>query len=141
MTFRKTGKGYIIRMFKGEKVIETLTKFCEKENIRGAYFHGLGAVSEAEFGYYDLSKKEYAFTKYNNMMEVVSMTGNVALFKGDTVLHVHGIFSDTENKTLGGHIKEAMVGVTVEVHVTDCEERIERKYDEEIGLNLMELGN
>ena len=139
MTFRKTEKGYIIRIFRGEKVIETLTKFCERENIKGAYFHGLGAVEESEFGYYDLSKKEYFFKKYEEMMEVVSMTGNVSLLEGKTTLHVHAVFSDTENNTLGGHIKEATVGVTIEVHLTDYGESLERKFDPEIGLNLLEL--
>ena len=139
MTFRKTEKGYIVRIFKGEKIFEALLEFCEKENIEGAYFHGLGAVSEAEFGYYDLSKKEYVLTKYSDMMEVVSMTGNVALFDGKPMLHIHAVFSDTENRTLGGHVKEATVGVTIEVHITDCKERFERMYDEKIGLNLLEL--
>ena len=129
MTFRKTEKGYVVRIFKGEKLMENLLKFCVRENIEGAYFHGLGAVSEAEFGYYDLSKKEYVFTKYKDMMEVVSMTGNVALFEGKKVLHVHAVFSDTDNRTLGGHIKEATVGVTIEVHIADCEEKYERTYD------------
>ena len=139
MTFKKTEKGYTVRVFRGEKLMEKLLEFCEKENIKGAYFHGLGAVSEAEFGYYDLSKKEYVFTKYADMMEVVSMTGNVALFEGKKVLHVHGVFSDTHNRTLGGHIKEATVGVTVEVHVADCKEKYERRHDKETGLNLLEL--
>jgi uncharacterized protein len=139
MTYKKIGTKYIIRIFKEERIIETLTDFCNKQRIQSGVFHGLGAVREAEFGYYDLSKKEYFFTNYKKDMEVVSMTGNIALLEENPFIHMHALFSDTDNHVLGGHVKEATVGVTIEVHLTHYDTQLQRVYDEEIGLNLLQL--
>lgn len=139
MTYTKDGKQYIIRIFRDEEVFEKLIHFCEKEEIKAGVFHGLGATKKAEFGYYDLSLKKYFFTQHETLMEVVSLTGNVSQFEEKPMLHIHALFSDTKNRALGGHVNSMTVGVTLEIHLTAYTSVIERKYDEAIGLTLMEL--
>jgi len=139
MTFKKTSKGYIVRLFKGEKIVESLTKFCEDENIASGIFHGIGAVLQAEIGLYNLDKKQYSFTEFNNGMELVSMTGNVALVDSKPFLHIHVVLADDNKKTFGGHLKEGIVGPTCEIYIFNFEEKIKREYDEEIGLKLLNL--
>jgi predicted DNA-binding protein with PD1-like motif len=140
MTYKKSGDNYIIRLHKGEKVIETLTQFCVEQKIESGFFHGLGAVSHAQIGYYDLANKQYVFTDFDKVIyEVVSMVGNVALVDGKPFLHIHTGISDQELKMYGGHVGEMTVGVTVEVFLTPCEDKVERILDEEIGLKLFRL--
>ena len=139
MTYTKTKFGYVMRFFRDEEIMSTLTKFCEKENITSASFVGIGATKSAALGYYDLNKKEYFFQTFNRLMEVVSMQGNVSLFDEKPFLHVHAAFGDTDLKLYGGHVKEMTSGVTVEVHFTKHEADVKRKYDTNIGLNLFEL--
>lgn len=139
MAFKKTSKGYIVRLFKGEKIVKSLTKFCEDQSITSGIFHGIGAVLQAEIGLYNLDKKQYSFTEFNKGMELVSMTGNVALVDSKPFLHIHVVLADDEKKAYGGHLKEGTVGPTCEVYFFDFGEKITREHDEEIGLKLLNL--
>ena len=120
--------------------MKTLTEFCEEEEILNGLITGIGAVESVTCGYYELGTKEYHFTDYNEMVEVVSMTGNVALKDGKPFLHVHAVFTGEDNKAFGGHVKEMRVGVVLEVVLTPLDSKIERELDEEIGLFLMKCG-
>ena len=44
-----------------------------------------------------------------------------------------------EMETIAGHLKEGVVGATVEIVVVQLDSEINRKYDEKIGLNLMDF--
>ncbi len=137
MTYLSTDKGYIIRLFRGEKIIESLTQFCEDQNIHSGLFHGIGAIENPELGYYHLDRKEYEFRTIEKMLEIVSLTGNVALVDGKPFLHIHTVVSDETFQTYGGHLKEGIVGATCEIYLTDFEIDIKREFDEKTGLKLL----
>jgi len=140
MTHKKTNNGYIIRLFQGEKILESLTAFCVDHSIESGRLEGIGAVSSATIGYYDLEQKQYHFTTYDDVIyELVSMTGNVALVDGKPFLHVHAAIAGQDLKVLGGHVQEMTVGVTVEVFLTPNDGNVVRELDKEIGLKLMSL--
>lgn len=139
MEFRKANRGYIIRLFKGEKIIDSITKFCEDKKINSGIFHGIGAVLSIELAFYDLKKKIYTFKKINKLMEIVSLTGNIALLKDKHILHTHIVLSDDKMKAFGGHLKEAIVGGACEIVLTDLQVKIKREYDQDTGLNLWKL--
>ncbi len=137
MKYTSSEKGYILRLSKGEKIIETLTQFCEDQNIHSGLFHGIGAVENPELGYYHLDRKEYEFRTIEKMLEIVSLTGNVALVDGEPFLHIHTVVSDNTFQTYGGHLKEGTVGATCEIYLTNFGIDIERKFDESTGLKLL----
>ena len=141
MKHTKTGNTYIIKVERGENVINTLTDFCKAEGIENGYMRGIGAVEWVSCGYYELDIKEYHFTEYDEMVEVVSMTGNVALKEGEPFLHVHALFTNTKNEAFGGHVAEMRVGVVLEVVLEALPTKIERELDDEIGLYLMSCGS
>jgi hypothetical protein len=130
---------FTIRLSRGEKVMDSLTRFCEEEGIQSGVVSAVGAVKNTEMGYYDLQKREYFFKTYLDDMEVVSMTGNVALVENKPFLHVHAVLSDTDNTAHGGHLKEAEVAVTLEVQLVSLAGSVERKLDESIGLKLLDI--
>lgn len=39
MKFRKINSDYVIKMDKGDDIINEITELCKKENIKGAYFN------------------------------------------------------------------------------------------------------
>lgn len=134
---------YILRLSRGEDVVSTIITFCKKENIRSGSFRAIGAVENANVGYYDLAAKRYGSKIYAEPMEVASMMGNIALVDGEPFVHVHavlsGIAAGTENTAIGGHLFGATVAVTLEVHLEAFSEPIERVMDESIGLKLLDL--
>jgi len=142
MTYKKTNNGYIIRLFQNEKIIESLTAFCIENDIESGQLEGLGAVSSATMGYYDLKQKQYHFTTYDEVIyELISMTGNVALVDSKPFLHIHAAIAGQDLNVLGGHVQEMTVGVTVEVFLTVNDGSITRELDEGIGLKLMQLSD
>lgn len=138
MKYQKEDNDYIITIDKGENVIESITNFCIEHNIDNAYFRGIGAVEFASCGYYALEEKKYYFTKYDELIEVASATGNVMLKDGKPFVHLHAVFTDTTNNAFGGHVEEMRVGVTFEIILTPLSSKIERKHDECIGLFLID---
>ena len=59
MFFRKIPNGYLVRLEKGEEIIESLSSLAEREKIPGGFLYGLGAVKDVTLGYFDVANKKY----------------------------------------------------------------------------------
>jgi len=101
-------------------------------------FYGIGAVLEAELAFYSLAKKKYIFKKLEKPQEIVSLTGNIALVENKPFLHIHAVLANDDFICSGGHLKEAVVGATGEIYLFSLKDAIERIFDEEIGLKLLD---
>jgi predicted DNA-binding protein with PD1-like motif len=139
-----TSRGeYLLRLERGEDVLPSIAEFCKRKGILSASFRAIGAVEQSKIGYYDLPSKKYGQKEYPDAMEVASMTGNVAQVDGQPFVHCHSVLSGiapgTENQPVGGHVFEAKVAVTLEVHLIAFNENISRSLDEDIGLKLLAL--
>ena len=133
--------GFVLKLERGESVIDAITDFCARRGIRGAVFNGIGAIERIQIGYYDLEKREYFWRAENDPHEVASMQGNVALVERKPFCHVHAVLSksDATCAAIGGHIKEAYVAVTLEVFLTPLPVPLSREIDESIGLKLLNI--
>lgn len=136
-TILKNNEKYVLSFQIGEDLQEELIKFCAGEDIKSAFFVGLGGLQELELSYYNLSEKRYEDKNIKENLEIVSLTGNVARLNNDIIIHMHGVFSDSKSNTIGGHVKKIVVSGTCEVFLTIFDDIIERKYDDATGLNLM----
>lgn len=141
MQFVKADTTYIMRINTDEDVVQVVTEFCSAHTIKNATFTGIGAIKRLTCGYYELSEKKYYFKDYEGLFEVVSLTGNVMLKDEKPFVHVHGVFTGTDNMAFGGHIVEMRVGVVLEVVLTPLSSEISRSLDECIGLYLMDIKN
>lgn len=134
---------YIIRLQRDEDVQVSIADFCKRKGILSASFKAIGAVKESKIGYYDLATKKYGSIIYPEEREVASMIGNVTQVDAKPFVHVHAVLSGMqkgeENQPIGGHVFEAKVAVTLEVHLTAFNESISRALDDEIGLKLLDL--
>ena len=139
MKFTKNKSGYIVRLERGEQLISTLTQFFLEQNLNSGSLQAIGAAESAELGFYHLNRKEYAWKKFDSLMEIVSLTGNIALVEDKPFLHVHCVLSNENYETIGGHLKEATIGATCEVFVIQNEIGITREFDGKTGLKLLDL--
>ena len=137
MQFQKVGKDYLINIDKDEKVVETLTRFCKENGIKNAKLSGIGAVKKTKIGAYDLPKKEYIKREYSEILELLSLEGNVALKDGQPFIHAHVVLSDHKMQTLGGHLFETTVGVAGEFFLTQFDGNAYRELKPDIGLACM----
>ncbi len=139
MRFVKLESRYIIKLRKGENIVENLIKFSEVNDIKNAYFNGIGAVLEATLSFYDLKKKKYEDLVLEGEWEITSLIGNIMQMDNKAVVHAHIALSDKQKNLKGGHLKEAVTGGTCEIVLDKLNSNINRKYDEETGLNLMDM--
>jgi len=137
MKFKKIGNTYIIRLDKGEKVIEKLKDFCSKNGIRAGYFSGIGSLDEAELAHYIVKTRKYTSQMYKQPLEIISMNGNAAMMGNENYIHCHACLSDVNMEAIAGHLKEGIAGATAEIVFIKIDAEINREYDEGTGLNLM----
>ncbi len=139
MIVKNIGENFYIRIDKGEEIISNLKSFCEVNKIRAGLISGLGSVTHAELGLYDIENKVYLKKEMSGIFEIASMSGNISQMDGRPYLHIHAVLSDADCKTYGGHFASGVVGATCEIIITPFNGVVERFYNDEIGLNLMDI--
>lgn len=132
------GNTIILRFDKNEDVIKGLIDYCKKQQVTAAHLTGLGACGSVTLSFYDLHKKKYLDKKFDEELEILGITGNIAKLDEKTVLHAHGVFGKQNYQTIGGHVKELIVSATCEIHLTILNDTIKRAYDKKTGLNLLQ---
>jgi predicted DNA-binding protein with PD1-like motif len=73
------------------------------------------------------------------LVEVLNLTGNIALADGEPKLHPHVVLGKADGSAHGGHLLEGHVRPTLEVIVTESPVHLRRRSDPETGLALIEL--
>jgi len=139
MKVKKINGNYLIKIFKGEKIVESIINFCKGTGIDSGAFHGIGAANSIELLTYNSKKKNYSSKVLEKDMEILNITGNVAFLDGNHVVHAHITLSDDKFEAFGGHLKEGIISGTLELVFTDLKTKLSRKYDSETGLNLLDI--
>jgi len=140
MRYRFDGFNYLIRLGRGERLSEALTSFADETKIEGAWLSGLGGAAQATLGFYDLEKKAYHWQTFDDLHEIVSLTGNLAYDEqGAVVFHLHAVLSDQDFHTVGGHVKDLVAGATVELFIHRAYQPTKRKMDTDTGLQLLDI--
>lgn len=139
MLYKKLSDGYLVRLVRGEEVRAGLAELMLREEIGCGFVSGLGAVSDPEMGYYRLDEKDYIKKRFEGEHEVVGMTGTLSWYDGEPFPHVHLMLTEPDFNAIGGHCFEATTSATVEMLVRAERDRVDRAFDEAIGLHLMRL--
>lgn len=136
----KIGKNAaLVRLDKGEDVVESLKRFYPVCGYPTALVSGLGAVNEIETGLFLTREKRYVSTVRKGDMEIVSLVGTVGKMNGETYAHLHLSAADCEGAVFGGHLNRAIVSATAELVVQRVEPAADRTFSDEIGLNLWDF--
>ncbi len=139
MEYRVFGETIVLRLEKGEEVIESIKKLCEKEDIKAGSISGLGASNEVVVGLFKVDEKKYYSNTFEEDFEITNLTGNISRMNGEVYLHIHGTFANAEGKCIGGHLNKAVISATSEIIINKINGNVGRKFSEEIGLNLIEF--
>ena len=145
MQFRRFGNKFFVRIDKGEEIMSSLKNFREQEKITLAEVKALGAVDDFIVGLFDVNEKKYHSNHFTFPAEIVSLWGTVTTKDGKFYPHIHMSAGDIHGHVYGGHLSSARVSATCEMIVDDISEgssngfTVERKMNEEVGLNLFEF--
>ncbi|MDD3411447.1 MAG: DNA-binding protein [Eubacteriales bacterium] len=136
MEFRRFDDTLYVRMDKGEEIVETLTHLAKRENLRLAEISGIGATNDFTVGLYNLAEHEYHANTFEGDHEIVSLLGTLTIRHGEPYLHLHMSCAEGDGSVVGGHLTRAVVSATCEVVLRLSQGRVERRHDEDVGLNL-----
>jgi uncharacterized protein len=131
-------KTYLLVFRTGQEVMRGLLAFASKHKLAAGHLTGIGAVSDTVIGYFDPQKEEYLRNHEKGQAEVLSLTGNLALYKGEPFFHVHVALGLRDGSARGGHLFEATVRPTVELVLNTYPNPVRRKVDSETGLPLLD---
>ncbi|NLV89583.1 MAG: DNA-binding protein [Tissierellia bacterium] len=139
MEYKRFGNKYVVRLENGEEIVESIKNFAIKEGITLGNVNGIGAVNKAKIGLFKLGEKEYYSKEFEGDLEVVNLTGNISEMDGEVYIHLHIALCDDSYNMIGGHLNYAYISATGEIIIDAIEGRVDRKFNDEIGLNLLDL--
>ena len=128
---------FLLVFARGEEVIAGIRTFAEKNDIRGGSFVAIGAFERAVIAWWSWTTKEYERREVDEQLEVLALSGNVAVENGRTRVHAHAALGRRDGIAAGGHLLEGVVRPTLELHLIDYGRPIIRKKDEKTNLSLI----
>ena len=139
MEYRKFQNKIIVRMDKGEEILEKVREVAEKEKIKLADISALGAVRDFTVGVFDTEAKEYHANEFKGSFEIVSLTGTINTMNDEFYCHLHMSAGNEKGQVFGGHLNRAIISATCEMIITLIDGRVDRRFEEEVGLNLFQF--
>lgn len=131
-------KQYAVIFYQGDEAFSGLLEFAEKYHVKSAHFTAIGAINGATLGYFDPERKMYKKIPISGQHEVIGMSGDIALYKGNPVVHTHMVVGNPDGTTRGGHVLAAYVSPTLEVMVTEDPVTMQKRFDPATDLTLID---
>lgn len=139
MKYVRSGQDCIVRLEKGEEICAALTELARKERIGAASVSGIGATDDFTVGIFEPARKAYDPIRVTGDHEITNLTGNMSLKDGEAYLHLHITCAGTGGKVTGGHLVRGTVSLTAEIFLRIADTPAERRFDEALGINLLEI--
>lgn len=139
MEYKRFGNKIVVRMDRGEEIIENLTKICNENNIKFALVSAIGATDRVKVGLFNVAEKKYYSKELNDSFEITSLIGNVSRKDGEVYIHLHINVADGNQNVYGGHLNYCYISATCEMVLDVCDADVDRKFDGKIGLNLFKF--
>ena len=133
-------KEYALVLARGDEVMTALSAFANAEQLTAASFTAIGAVQNAEVGWFDFSKQRYKAMRYAEQVEVSSLVGDIGIGSdGKPVVHAHATLARESGRAFGGHLIRATVSPTLEVFITAYPQPLKKQLDSKDDLELFQL--
>lgn len=129
---------HAIVLDKGDEVMGQLSELVKRLAISSGKFSGLGAFESVVIGFFDRGRKDYKRIEISEQLEVLSLTGNIAMAEGEPKLHIHVVLGKSDGTAWGGHLLEAKVWPTLGVILEELPKHLRRKWDPETKLPLID---
>lgn len=139
MEYRRFGDTVVARIDRGEEIIAQVRAIAAAEKIGLASVRALGATDSFTVGVYDTKAKEYHANEFSGAFEIVSLTGTVNTMNGEFYCHLHMSAGNERGEVFGGHLNRARISATCEMVINIIDGAVDRRFDDEIGLNLFEF--
>ncbi len=139
MEYRRFNNTIVARIDKGEEILEQIKEIADKENIKLANINALGATNDFTVGVFKTAEKKYYSNNFKGDFEIVSLTGTINTMNDEFYSHIHMSCGNDKGEVFGGHLNRAIVSATCEMVINIIDGKVDRYFDENIGLNLFKF--
>lgn len=139
MEIKRFASKIIVRCDKDDEIVQTITKVCSENNVKLASITGIGAVNEATIGLFNPTTREYHSMQFKKDMEIAGLAGNVSRMNDEVYIHAHITLTDSSYNAIGGHLSYAKVSCTAELIIDVIDGEVNRSFNDEVGLNLLQF--
>ncbi len=139
MKYKRFDNTIVVRIDRGEEILQAVAELAERESIRLASISALGAVNEFTVGVFNTAEKKYYANEFSGAFEIVSLTGTINTMDGKFYAHLHMSAGNDKGEVFGGHLNRAVISATCEMIVTVIDGEVDRYHDDDVGLNLFKL--
>ena len=135
-------KIYMGKLGYGKDLLEEITSFSVKEDIRLGQVEALGAVQKARLGYYNQETREYQYFDLLKRLEITNLTGDISKKEENPMVHAHVTLADKDGNCYGGHLAPGTIIFACEVIIRAFDGPVfERGYEDKTGLPLWDFGD
>ena len=139
MEYKRFNNTIVARIDRGEEILEKIKELALKENIKLANINALGAVNDFTVGVFKVEEKKYYANTFKGNYEIVSLTGTINTMNDEFYTHIHMSAGNDKGEVFGGHLNRAIVSATCEMIINIMDGRVDRYFDEQVGLNLFKF--
>ena len=129
MYYSECTSGYVLRLESGEEMQEALCHFATNLRLKGAFYQGIGTLSNVELAFYRVSEQRYDRKLFPHDFEIISLMGNISQGKDGPLAHSHISLGDSSFNTISGHLVYGIVSLTAEILITPVDISLTRKED------------
>jgi predicted DNA-binding protein with PD1-like motif len=129
---------YAVIFSAGDEILGGLTQFAEENHISAARITGIGSIHNGTLAWLNPDTKKFRMIHIDQQAEVLSLLGDIAVYQGKPVVHVHMVVGFGDGTAHGGHLLEAHVWPTLEVIVTSYPRPLYKKFDPEKGIAVID---
>ncbi|TMI14754.1 DNA-binding protein [Candidatus Bathyarchaeota archaeon] len=130
---------YVLRLESGDDILQSVRQFASAKRLSAGLLEGIGSLSKVKLGHYDFKTRKYSYETFEDDLEILSLSGNIATMNREPLSHVHVTLGRRDFSVIGGHMDEGSSANMVEIGVWKLPGRLVKAKDDQIGLNVLQL--
>ncbi len=130
---------YVLRLESGDDILQSLRQFATAKRLTAGLLEGIGSLSKVKLGHYDFKTKQYRYETFEDDLEILNLSGNIASMNREPLPHIHVTLGRRDFSVIGGHLDEGSSANMVEIGIRKLPGKLLKAKDETTGLNLLQL--
>ena len=130
---------YVLRLESRDDIVKSLRQFATTKRLGASLLEGIGSLSKVKLGHYDFRTKQYRYETFEDDLEILNLSGNIASMDRKPLPHVHVTLGRRDFSVIGGHLDEGSSANMVEIGLWKLPGKLVKAKDAEIGLNVLQL--
>jgi predicted DNA-binding protein with PD1-like motif len=130
---------YALRLESGDDILQSIRQFATAKRLGAGLLEGIGSLSKVTLGHYDFKTRKYGYETFEDDLEILNLSGNIASMNRQPLPHVHVTLGRRDFSVIGGHMDEGSSANMVEVGIWKLPGKLVKAKDDKIGLNVLQL--